>query len=67
MSQYLKNEIVKPVAAFSTYPTSGKSPLTVAFNNESAGVPTSWIWSFGDGSISREKNPEHQYLQEGKL
>ncbi|AKB49529.1 Chitin binding protein [Methanosarcina barkeri str. Wiesmoor] len=58
MSQYLKNEIVKPVAAFSASPTSGKAPLNVAFTDKSTRVPTKWKWSFGDGTISREQNPE---------
>ncbi|WP_052712666.1 MULTISPECIES: S8 family serine peptidase [Methanosarcina] len=58
--------VSKPTAAFSASPTSGKAPLTVAFTDQSSGNPTKWKWSFGDGAISREKNPEHQYSQEGK-
>ncbi|AKB53317.1 MULTISPECIES: PKD domain-containing protein [Methanosarcina] len=65
MSQYLKNEIAKPVAAFSAYFTSGKAPLTVVFTDKSAGLPEKWKWSFGDGITSREQNPKHQYSQEG--
>jgi len=57
--------VTKPVAAFSAKPTSGKAPLTVAFTDKSTGIPTKWKWSFGDGTISREQNPKHQYLQEG--
>jgi len=63
-TDYIK-VITKPVAAFSASPTSGKAPLTVAFTDKSTGTPTKWKWSFGDGTISREKNPEHQYSQEG--
>jgi hypothetical protein len=33
----------------------------VAFQDESSGEVTSWKWDFGDGSISTEKNPIHQY------
>ncbi len=58
--------VSKPAAAFSASPTSGKAPLTVAFTDQSLGNPMKWKWSFGDGAISREKNPEHQYSQEGK-
>jgi len=58
--------VTKPVAEFSATPTTGKLPLTVEFTDKSTGVPTGWIWSFGDGTISREQNPKHQYLQEGK-
>ncbi|WP_048176966.1 PKD domain-containing protein [Methanosarcina barkeri] len=57
--------VAKPVADFSATPTSGKAPLNVAFTDNSTGVPTAWKWSFGDGTTSREKNPEHQYLQGG--
>ena len=57
--------VTKPVAAFSAKPTSGKVPLTVAFTDKSEGIPTKWKWSFGDGTISREQNPKHRYLQEG--
>ncbi|WP_054864920.1 PKD domain-containing protein [Methanosarcina barkeri] len=64
-TDYIK-VVTKPVAAFSASPTSGKTPLTVEFTDGSTGIPTKWKWSFGDGTISREQNPEHQYLQEGK-
>ncbi len=57
--------ITKPVAAFSASPTSGKAPLKVKFTDKSTGTPTKWKWNFGDGTISREKNPTHQYTQKG--
>jgi len=63
-TEYIK-VVTKPVADFSATPTSGKTPLTVEFTDNSTGVPTAWKWSFGDGTTSREKNPEHQYLQGG--
>jgi len=63
-TEYIK-VVTKPVADFSATPTSGKAPLTVEFTDNSTGVPTAWKWSFGDGTTSREKNPEHQYLQGG--
>ncbi|AKJ39376.1 PKD domain-containing protein [Methanosarcina barkeri] len=59
------NVVTKPVAAFSASPNTGKAPLNVAFTDKSTGIPTKWKWSFGDGTISREKNPKHQYSQEG--
>ncbi|AKB55112.1 MULTISPECIES: PKD domain-containing protein [Methanosarcina] len=65
MSQYLKYEIAKPVAAFSASPTSGKAPLNVKFTDKRTGLPEKWKWSFGDGTVLREKNPEHQCFQEG--
>lgn len=41
------------------------------FNNTSSVVPfdndqiTSWDWSFGDGNVSSQENPEHGYVDEG--
>ncbi|AKB46497.1 cell surface protein [Methanosarcina sp. Kolksee] len=64
-TDYIK-VVTKPVAEFSASPTSGKAPLKVAFTDKSTGLPDKWKWSFGDGTTSREQNPEHQYLQEGK-
>jgi beta propeller repeat protein len=62
----VKSPAQKPVAAFSASPTFGKVPLTVVFTDKSTGTPTTWKWTFGDGTSSTEKNPKHQYLQEGK-
>ncbi|MFB3896812.1 MAG: family 10 glycosylhydrolase [bacterium] len=53
---------VKPVAAFSAAPTTGLSPLTVSFTDNSLNNPTAWSWSFGDGSTATEQNPQHTYI-----
>jgi PKD repeat protein len=49
-----------PVASFSGTPTSGCTPLTVNFTDQSSDA-TSWSWDFGDGSTSTLQNPEHVY------
>ncbi|MDP3563890.1 MAG: PKD domain-containing protein, partial [Methanoregula sp.] len=56
-----------PVARFTGTPLSGKIPLTVAFNDTSAGSPTSWIWALGDGTNSTEQNPVHTYSSAGNF
>ena len=53
-----------PVAAFSGTPLVGGAPLLVAFTDQSAGA-TSFLWDFGDGGTSTERNPQHLYTAEG--
>jgi len=57
--------IVVPIADFTATPTSGGLPLTVAFTDQSTNAPTSWTWDFGDGAISTNRNPDHQYTTAG--
>ena len=45
--------------------TTGKPPLNVAFTDESTGSPTSWYWTFGDGSNATAQNPVHTYTAAG--
>ncbi|MDD5023663.1 MAG: PKD domain-containing protein [Methanoregula sp.] len=54
-----------PSADFTSDVTSGKSPLTVQFTDASTGLPTSWLWDFGDGTTSTLQNPSHQYSTTG--
>ena len=47
--------------------TSSTSNATVTFKDNSTNIPTSWNWSFGDGSTnSTEQNPTHTYTASGK-
>jgi PKD repeat protein len=54
-----------PVADFSGTPLSGFAPLQVAFSDLSSGAPTSWLWTFGDGTTSTLKNPSKTYTTHG--
>ena len=54
-------------ADFSFAPITGRVPLTVAFGDESVGVPTEWEWDFdNNGSIdSTESHPVYTYKEVG--
>ena len=54
-----------PSAAFTASRTNGTAPLTVQFSDRSRYKPTSWLWSFGDGSTAQLQNPTHVYLVAG--
>lgn len=55
----------QPVANFSATGTSGCSPLTVQFLDNSTGAPTSWNWAFGNGNTSVLQNPSAVYVVPG--
>jgi PKD repeat protein len=46
----------------------GPAPLTVEFEADIEGgtPPLKYVWKFGDGSESTEKNPKHTYEKPGK-
>ena len=51
-----------PVARFTnSTPLTGTAPLTVSFLDQSENSPETYLWNFGDGSTSSEKNPSHMY------
>jgi PKD repeat protein len=66
-SSYIKvTAVQRPVANFTSNISSGAVPLNIAFNDTSTNSPTSWKWSFGDGtSNSTLKNPTHNYSKVG--
>ncbi|HEY7160573.1 MAG TPA: PQQ-dependent sugar dehydrogenase, partial [Acidobacteriota bacterium] len=55
-----------PFAVASANPTSGYSPLNVAFSSagshDSNGENITFLWDFGDGNTSTQPNPNHTYI-----
>jgi len=45
--------------------SSSVKPYTYRFIDLSKGNPDHWIWDFGDGSISTDRNPIHSYTGSG--
>ena len=54
-----------PAASFTATPTSGIAPLVTTFTDRSTGVPTQWLWDFGEGTSSVEQNPAHTFSNAG--
>ena len=54
-----------PVAAFSADVTTGQAPLAVHFTDQSTNTPTSWAWTFGDGTTATTQSPSHTYAAAG--
>jgi PKD repeat protein len=52
-------------ANFICNPLKGCLPLSVSFTDRSTGSPQSWLWDFGDGSTSTQRNPVHTYSKTG--
>jgi len=48
-----------------THIASALSNYTVNFQDVSVGSPTSWLWSFGDGTSSTLQNPVHSFNGNG--
>jgi PKD repeat protein len=53
------------IVNFKTDTLEGTDSLTVNFNDISAGMPDRFLWDFGDGSQSTERNPVHIYKSPG--
>jgi len=61
----VSSAVVAPVASYTASTTSGTAPLAVMFNDTSVNAPTSWLWDFGDGSTSSERNVTHTFTSAG--
>ncbi|MGN6803745.1 MAG: PKD domain-containing protein [Ginsengibacter sp.] len=56
--------ISKPIAGF-TADTLSCTSEPINFVNSSTGPSLSYVWDFGDGTTSSQKNPVHLYTTEG--
>jgi len=59
---------VPPVANFSYSPLNPTDLETIAFTDSSSdsdGSIVNWTWNFGDGAVSYQRNPSHQYADDG--
>ena len=64
--EFVREVCKPPEVRFSSEVREGCPPLRVEFEDESSGFfPSSWEWSFGDGSTSDERNPAHTYDEPG--
>ena len=54
-----------PQAAFSWRPEEPEVNERVSFIDESEGLPSEWLWYFGDGDVSRSRSPSHTYREAG--
>ncbi|PWR71786.1 hypothetical protein DLD82_12970 [Methanospirillum stamsii] len=53
------------VARFAVNPTTGDIPLTIQCTSNSSGPIKRYLWEFGDGAVSEDKNPSHTYTKPG--
>jgi len=63
----LKGRIVGISSPHADFHTSlGPDPCGIAFTNLTTGTaPLTYLWDFGDGGTSTEKDPVHQYTAVG--
>ncbi len=55
-----------PMAAFTPSATSGCSPLTINFNNQSSDtINANFAWNFGNGTTSNALNPTNVFADSG--
>ena len=55
----------KPKVDFFAQDFSGCNQLEVQFYDNTWPKPDTYLWNFGDGNTSNDKNPEHQYEEPG--
>lgn len=58
-------EAGEPVAGFVAEPLAVRAGDSVQFKDQSTGCPSTWLWDFGDGETSNQRNPSHIYSAPG--
>ena len=69
VQQVLKKELITvyvvPQAVLEVVPVNGQAPLSVQFMDRTGGPAMRHSFDFGDGQVSFETNPMHQYVRPG--
>jgi PKD repeat protein len=65
VTQVIDVYINPPTASFEYNPTAGTAPLDVQFTDRSVGQINDYLWDFGDGTRSNDRNPRHTYTAQG--
>ncbi len=64
-TNFIRVTTPQPKANFTANETTGVAPFPVAFMDLSSGSPAAWLWNFGDGATSTQRNPTHTYTSAG--
>jgi len=58
-------DVPPPTPEFTCDATLGIAPLAVQFEDQTTGDVSAWLWDFGDGQSSSERNAQHTYVTPG--
>ncbi|MCE5252004.1 PKD domain-containing protein [bacterium] len=61
----LEDKFKDPIKAQWSFKVIDMDRRLVSFKDESYGEITQWLWNFGDGTTSTERNPIHEYAKPG--
>jgi PKD repeat protein len=61
----LESKHLAPKPIFRCYPLKGPAGTKIRFQNFSNNQAIRFLWDFGDGSVSSERNPTYTYESEG--
>jgi PKD repeat protein len=64
----IEQQVMTATPSFRAWPRSGQTPLMVQFKNISyTQAAQRFLWDFGDGAVSTDTDPSHEYLSEGNF